>query len=77
MTAVLQISEFIIAKSLGTFIGGQLRNVLTQPELFRWTAFVTAGLGCMYYGLYYLIARRSEQRIINELNKKYPQRLAK
>ena len=77
MTSVIQISEFIIAKSLGTFIGGQLRNILTRPELFRWTAFVTAGLGCMYYGLYYLIARRSEQRIINELNKKYPQRLAK
>ena len=60
-----------------TFIGGQLRNVLTRPELFRWTAFVTAGLGCVYVGLYYFIARRSEQRIINELDKKYPQRLVK
>ena len=77
MTAVLQISEFIIAKSLGTFIGGQLRNVLTRPELFRWTAFVTAGLGCVYVGLYYFIARSSEQQIIHELNKKYPQRLVK
>ena len=72
MTSVIQISEFIIAKSLGTFIGGQLRNVLTRPELFRWTALVTAGLGLIYYGLYYFLARPSEHQIIEEINKKYP-----
>ena len=65
---MIQISEFIIAKSLGTFIGGQLRNVLTRPELFRWTALVTAGLGLIYYGLYYFLARPSEHRIIEEIN---------
>ena len=62
----------VLYKSLGTFIGGQLRNVLTRPELFRWTALVTAGLVLIYYGIYCFLARASDHQIIEEINKKYP-----
>ena len=77
MSTVLALTEFTISKSLGTFIGGQLRSLLTRQELFRWTAFVTTGLGLVYYLLYYLLARKSEKLIIEQLNLKYPQRLKK
>ena len=77
MSTVLALTEFTISKSLGTFIGGQLRNLLTRQELFRWTAFVTTGLGLVFYLLYYLLARKSEKLIIEQLNLKYPQRLKK
>ncbi len=77
MSTVLALTEFTISKSLGTFIGGQLRSLLTRQELFRWTAFVTTGLGLVYYLLYYLLVRKSEKLIIEQLNLKYPQRLKK
>ena len=77
MSTVLALTEFTFSKSLGTFIGGQLRNLLTRQELFRWTAFVTTGLGLIFYLLYYLLARKSEKLIIEQLNLKYPQRLKK
>ena len=77
MSTVLALTEFTISKSLGTFIGGQLRSVLSRQELFRWTALVTTGLGIVYYILYFLLARKSEKVIIEELNVKYPQRLKK
>ena len=62
---------------IGTLIGGQLRSVMSRTELFRWTAFVTIGLGLVYYLMYYLIARRYEKRLIEKLNAKYPQRFKK
>ena len=79
MSATLAITEFTVAKSIGVLIGGQLRSKLgmTRPELFRWTAFVTTGLGLVYYFLYFLIARKREKRLVEKLNTKYPHRFKK
>ena len=77
MSAVIAICEFTVAKSVGTLIGGQLRSVLSRTELFRMTAYVTTGLGFVYYLMYFLIARRSEKRLVEKLNAKYPQRFKK
>ena len=77
MSATISITEFTVAKSLGVLIGGQLRSIMTRPELFRWTAFVTTGLGLVYYLLYFLIARKPEKKLVEQLNAKYPQRFKK
>ena len=77
MSATLSITEFTVAKSIGVLIGGQLRSIMTRPELFRWTAFVTTGLGLVYYLLYFLIARKQEKKLVEQLNAKYPQRFKK
>ncbi len=67
----------LLAKSLAILIGGQLREIMTVPELFRASAITTAALGALLAGMYYCFGRKSEQELVKRLNKEYPDRFTK